>query len=62
MNERIKWIKYKNKRILYSDCTALKGDGILEMINPPAHFSALLNPKHHKIELTVQELRGKRAQ
>lgn len=26
------WIKYKNKRILYSDCTDLKGDGILEII------------------------------
>jgi hypothetical protein len=28
----------------------------------PAHFSALLDPKHHKIELTVQSLKGPRAQ
>ncbi|MFX0065411.1 MAG: hypothetical protein ACFFC7_24840 [Candidatus Hermodarchaeota archaeon] len=29
---------------------------------PPAHFTALLDPKHHKIELTVQELKGRRSQ
>ncbi|MFX1255733.1 MAG: hypothetical protein ACFFCZ_29280 [Promethearchaeota archaeon] len=37
--------------------------GIVIIPTPqPAHFSALLDPKHHKIELTVQSLKGKRAQ
>ncbi|MFX1252459.1 MAG: hypothetical protein ACFFCZ_12715 [Promethearchaeota archaeon] len=30
--------------------------------SPPAHFNALLDSKHHKIELIAQELRERRAQ
>ena len=33
MSERVKWIDYKGKRILFSNYTGLKGDTILEFIN-----------------------------